>query len=811
MSAHPIFSIRNLACSYTGQEQDKVLFVPSLDIPAGEIVYLLGASGSGKSTLLETLGLMNNTIASGSIQFFTGNEKAEYATLWNDGNQQTLSDVRKKYLSFIFQNTNLMENFTAYENVSAAPMIQGDRDEEEVVRHVLPLMKAVNLPLNEVPQDRLASHLSGGQRQRLSFVRALASDFTVLFGDEPTGNLDEQNARELMQVLKQRVSDKNAIIIVSHDIDLALEHASKIICIRKPEEGGFSVISDSDIFESKQWSNLNEEQLRLFRQQLSNYYKIRRPESTGDEQITEGRKNFHYKKLFHTNEYRVLAGVKKRNLIVFTALLALTLLAIGFANGSLQYLEKQMNNSFVNWVTLQIPASRSGDAKDLEAALMKSDVRDQYSIKSVSTYSLNYGVQILNKKEDRGRRVRARDVNAKRDYLLPEIVRDNNKVKGENFRENDLSVIVTTKLLEDFGYDPDADEILMVYDTSHVDMQSPPLHVPLYIRAIVREIPGKFQMLVTNDFSHALNDDQVYDLRNSANGITYYIKADKETASKFADDLKQCIERMQTSDLSASVYDIVEHTQTSNVGYNIDIVFNGYDIDLATNGQLNQSILQSDIMKKWQGVAKRIYDYSADYSFQTPDDPSDDVISINLSNLDNIRNFQNYIANEFNRDGDIGIFELDPGLVKEKENYNFMSYVVLIICWIVIVLGVLSLALYIYNVLGTHLNKIKMNLGTLMAFGLSASNTSNIYMRIVIRFVLLALCMALLASIAIGYSLSFLFSFLFVLESDVQYFQLLHLNTWIALVLILATSLLVAKFTMRKILDRTPGDLIYNR
>src|SRR5260221_4996869 len=115
MDAANIIRINNLSCSYTGNENAKVLFIPKLEIEKGKIIFLLGASGSGKSTLLETLGLMNNTIASGSVELlYRKDNTLDYAGLWKNNDLDQINRVRKDFLSFIFQETNLMENFTAY-------------------------------------------------------------------------------------------------------------------------------------------------------------------------------------------------------------------------------------------------------------------------------------------------------------------------------------------------------------------------------------------------------------------------------------------------------------------------------------------------------------------------------------------------------------------------------------------------------------------------------------------------------------------------------------------------------------------------
>lgn len=225
-----IFKIRKLRCEYV--LNTPVLHLEELDIPCRQLVFVIGKSGIGKSTLIETLGLMNNTIAISadtSVQFTSmDNTQHELRDSWSLSNQ-ALSDFRRKHFSFIFQNTNLMPNFTCGENMMVSLLIKG-KAIAEAKREVLQVMD--RLSLSKDVFDKKTTEVSGGQRQRLAFVRAITADFSVLFGDEPTGNLDEHTAEELMSVLKELAIEQGKTgIIVSHDLYLAERFADRIIPI----------------------------------------------------------------------------------------------------------------------------------------------------------------------------------------------------------------------------------------------------------------------------------------------------------------------------------------------------------------------------------------------------------------------------------------------------------------------------------------------------------------------------------------------------------------------------------------------------
>lgn len=222
-----LLHLHDLRCAYG--DGPLVLTVPQLEVAAGELVFVVGVSGGGKSTLLETVGLMNKTLkGSGKMLFAEQNlEQINISSLWNQSEQ--LDDFRKRHFSFIFQKTNLMPNFSCGENMVLPALFKG-LDFKVAKSKVEQYMDQLGLD-RSIFNKRIVN-VSGGQRQRLAFIRAMAADFSILFGDEPTGNLDANTAREVMTVLSNHLHENGKTgIVVSHDIDLALEFADRIIPI----------------------------------------------------------------------------------------------------------------------------------------------------------------------------------------------------------------------------------------------------------------------------------------------------------------------------------------------------------------------------------------------------------------------------------------------------------------------------------------------------------------------------------------------------------------------------------------------------
>lgn len=188
-----------------GKNQVTAVTEATLTLNEGEVVGLLGPSGSGKTTLLSMLGCILKP-SSGKLSV--------YDTRVEDMDETQLPSIRKKYLSFIFQGFNLFPALTAYENVTLALSLKGFSESDAAARAKM-LLTEVGLAerINFLPRD-----LSGGQKQRVAVARALASDSNVILADEPTGNLDHDNGRKVMELLKKlAIEQHKCVIVATHD------------------------------------------------------------------------------------------------------------------------------------------------------------------------------------------------------------------------------------------------------------------------------------------------------------------------------------------------------------------------------------------------------------------------------------------------------------------------------------------------------------------------------------------------------------------------------------------------------------------
>lgn len=187
----------------------------SLDLDVGEFVVITGESGSGKSTLLNVISGLD-TYEEGEM-YIEGRETSHY----------TASDFeayRRKYISFIFQDYNLVSSYTVYQNVALAMQIDG-YDASEIRRRVPEIIEKVGL---STQKNQKVSRLSGGQKQRVSIARALAKDTKILVADEPTGNLDSESAAGIVDLLTEIAADK-LVVVVTHNYDQFKDHATRVI------------------------------------------------------------------------------------------------------------------------------------------------------------------------------------------------------------------------------------------------------------------------------------------------------------------------------------------------------------------------------------------------------------------------------------------------------------------------------------------------------------------------------------------------------------------------------------------------------
>lgn len=203
---------------YYGKKDSLVKAVDgiTLEIENGKFTAIIGTSGSGKSTLLHCMGGLDKPTEGEVIL-----ENKNIYSL----NDDELSKIRRQEFGFIFQSFNLIPVLNVYDNIILPIQLDGKKEDKEYIMNII---KKVGL---EDQLKKFPNELSGGQQQRVAIARALSNKPTVIFADEPTGNLDSKTTKEVMNLLKSTVNDfSQTLVMITHDENIA-KQADRVITI----------------------------------------------------------------------------------------------------------------------------------------------------------------------------------------------------------------------------------------------------------------------------------------------------------------------------------------------------------------------------------------------------------------------------------------------------------------------------------------------------------------------------------------------------------------------------------------------------
>lgn len=213
-----VIKTENLSKVY-GKKDNKVVALDnvSIEIEKGEFVAIIGASGSGKSTLLHQIGGVDGP-TSGKV--IIDNEDIYKLK------EESLAVFRRRNIGFVFQSFNLIPVLSVEENIKMPALLDHKKVDEKYFKDLVETL-GIEDRLNHLP-----SELSGGQQQRVAMARALINKPAIILADEPTGNLDSENSKEIMEMLKVSIRKYNqTAIIITHDLTIA-ENTDRIIKIK---------------------------------------------------------------------------------------------------------------------------------------------------------------------------------------------------------------------------------------------------------------------------------------------------------------------------------------------------------------------------------------------------------------------------------------------------------------------------------------------------------------------------------------------------------------------------------------------------
>lgn len=512
--------------------------------------------------------------------------------------------------------------------------------------------------------------------------------------------------------------------------------------------------------------------------------------------------NFNY--VFLKAETKSLAGkqlfkqvkllqVFRLNILKLFGIIFLSFLAIGFGEGATQYLKRKMDNPFINWLPLLIPYSETQEKIDsLKSTLNDKSIQNHFLFKSPEKYKF-FTISLMDK-NFKCISIDGRVVNAHSDLYNHIISKEKNLKTPKNnlFTEESWGVIVSEEISEKLSTENGYVNIALPY--SNADSFT---SVPIPVCAIVKDLPDFVDIIVNEKFLKQKESGApaFYDTSSVINELHH-----KYLRYFINDETKYTFYKSKLNEMCPTC--IVDQQDTKTENYVSGKILKILGTNEKTN-EINKKI--ENLIKGYK--PKRIFDFEKARKYDNISDINLDYFSIPFRNKDSIRPFENYLKQKYG-------LKIDMRTIESAENFDFVSKFSFLISIALIVFSIISIVLFIVNLILSHIEKIKKNIGTFKAFGLSNETLIRSYTKIACKFILIATFIAYVLAYLIGEILIKLILWLngIKLESGYGYFDLFTLNGLIAFIAIIFIPTSLIYFIIKlKLKNTTPGNLIYER
>ena len=514
-----------------------------------------------------------------------------------------------------------------------------------------------------------------------------------------------------------------------------------------------------------------------------------------------------YFRLFVKREGKVVLGKNYSSLWLLTAVLTATFLAIAFSNASLKYLAYKMDDPFINWVDIKNEFGE-GDFFGLEYALDSEENKDKYHYGSYqSDFSFTY--MFFGKEEGNVQYLKCRffqDINTP---LVEQIINDENVIKGWKVSDlslvdpNTIGVIITEESIKKLGFEVAPSYIDYQGYSPGADMYGFDLtddefaRAPVPVLAVVKRLPGNVDIISSTNFYKQAQNDYTYPLNmcneNYAQNLSYFIPSEitlekfnaifNDAASEYTDA------KLVMDEYSFYVPEIIPFRDGSFVTMKCYDDELGYSVWMS----INEAVLD----KVGDDGVTRVFAYD----FSTYELTQKAFISVHFEDLDMIRDFEVFVRDNFK-------VKIEMSQINAKENFNAVSAMGNILSWVIIVFAIVCIILFIVNLLQSYFQKVKRNLGTFKAFGISNRDLISVYVLILAAIIVAAIFMSLSVTWLIQ---GFLHVCGILKDGLYDYLSLWGIKTICSVVVIIVASVYTVFAVMRGLLKATPGDLIYDR
>ena len=499
--------------------------------------------------------------------------------------------------------------------------------------------------------------------------------------------------------------------------------------------------------------------------------------------ILSGKTDF--EKLFFTNEYQTLAGKSNQGIATLILIMLVTLLSLGFAIGGLKYLGERMDNPYTNWVNLPVTPSVDKVVGRIKENFAQQQTLDSFNLKNLEEYDIFF-IKFIGEDKKIYNNSRCRTFDPNSDILRKILSKTDQNVieglqldeKGSETLPSQCGLIVTEKFMKILQYDYKTTKKLPVaYDEKRN------ITIYLDIFSVVKELP---------DFCDYACTNLMYKLLTSSKTDTGFMDNNDGEKNIFSIISANGKEEEVTAEIKKIVGDTLVN-KVSKEAFEIDTKKSSYKYDVILSNFFSADTISSfatKVCSKLNGLAYTKWECNS--NAEGLDHPS--YLSFNFIKLDKVRALNNYLKQNY-------AVELSMTQVEAKENFALVSKLTYFIIVVLFGFSITSIVYYVDSLLKTHLEKVKTNLGTFKAFGLSNKALITNYLKIIFGF--------LLISTLVSYLLAIIGS-LFCKLLNIP-MLLFDYRIFLAIFVLFAISLYKSRQSIQKILAKTPGDLIYNR
>ncbi len=514
--------------------------------------------------------------------------------------------------------------------------------------------------------------------------------------------------------------------------------------------------------------------------------------------------------LLMRRESRVVVGRKAINLWLLVAVLLATFIAIAFSTGSMAYLKEKMNDPFTNWVSINRGPFQAEKMTVLKTELQDSSIQNQYHFVDVKS-EIEASIDLLSpdNKSHFFKILHYEDLSS--DLIAKVLDKDNVvndlSINPDSIDQYSMGLIITAHALELLGYDINNAPSFLHHPVKASDagdlgfslIDDKYVSIPLPLLAVVKRLPLNKPLIASNYLFFQSNDDALEAPFNMDYDDDYVRKLRffvPQGVSFTPADILDCVpDSLQdcywVSDAEERIQVRLRNWKDGLV-VTVDVGLGDTPLDVICS--VENSILNH---YKQQGVV-RVYDYRES---RNNDFVVDDAISVHFASLDSIRPFQRFVE-------DVSDLQIEMTQVNNRENFKAVSNMATILTVALLLFAIVSIIIFIVNMMQSYFQKVKRNLGTFKAFGISIHELIRVYVAIIVGIVVAALVIAL----AVTWTMEELLQlFDVVMEDGSKFLVLWKDKTFFAIAVILVSTVVSVLVVMRRLLRQTPGNLIYDR